>query len=621
MSSLALSVENVGGIDVLETTIQDGVTLVAGVNASNKTSFLHALLFGLGGPAPPIKTDADVARVELTIDGETYVREARRRGTGVQVDGEGPIADADDEELLERFAALTTENALRQAVERQGDVERLLKEPMDVEALREEQAALMERKRDLEAERGDLDGVADELAAARDDLAAKSAAVEDLEDRLADLRDRREDTGAADEEIAELRAERASLVGERDDLTDRVSELEAAADRLEERVADKRDELAAARETVAENDVEDLRAERECRREELETVEARLDVLQTVLTGNQEMLDSSFTGVFGYDAGLDEDRYTCWTCGDEAPASAFESTLEDLRDLVEADKRERAEVAPTIEDLDDRIREAERAERRVSELEADAKALAEKHENRLESLEQQRDRLEDVRAEIQALDEEIAGAEREQADEHSDLGATIEEVRVELATANREVDRLETRVKELEADLERRREVESELESVTADIQRLTKRIESQESRLRGQFNDAMADLIEVLAFDRIERVWLDGEFDLVVARDVGGAVREDSLEHLAESERAMIGLVLALAGFVTYDVGEVTPAVVLDSLGAFDAERTRRLVEYFSDHVDVLLAAVHPEVASDASEDAHQLRFRTVVEEVEGNH
>jgi len=39
-----------------------------------------------------------------------------------------------------------------------------------------------------------------------------------------------------------------------------------------------------------------------------------------------------------------------------------------------------------------------------------------------------------------------------------------------------------------------------------------------------------------------------------------------------------MIGLVLALAGFVTYDVGDVTPVLALDSLGAFDAERTRRL-------------------------------------------
>jgi hypothetical protein len=54
---------------------------------------------------------------------------------------------------------------------------------------------------------------------------------------------------------------------------------------------------------------------------------------------------------------------------------------------------------------------------------------------------------------------------------------------------------------------------------------------------------------------------------------------------------------VLGLAGFVTFDVDEVTPVLVLDSLGAFDAERTRHLVEYFADETDYLVASAHPEL------------------------
>jgi hypothetical protein len=104
-----------------------------------------------------------------------------------------------------------------------------------------------------------------------------------------------------------------------------------------------------------------------------------------------------------------------------------------------------------------------------------------------------------------------------------------------------------------------------------------------------------MDDLLLALEFERIERVWLDGNFEFVIAREVDGNVRADTIEHLAESEREMIGLVLGLAGFITYDVGEVSPVLALDSLGAFDGERTGQLIDYFADRTDVLLAAVHP--------------------------
>jgi hypothetical protein len=56
-----------------------------------------------------------------------------------------------------------------------------------------------------------------------------------------------------------------------------------------------------------------------------------------------------------------------------------------------------------------------------------------------------------------------------------------------------------------------------------------------------------------------------------------------------------MIGLVLGLAGYLAYDTHDIAPVLVLDSLGAFDSERTERLVDYFADRTDVLLAAVHP--------------------------
>jgi hypothetical protein len=106
-----------------------------------------------------------------------------------------------------------------------------------------------------------------------------------------------------------------------------------------------------------------------------------------------------------------------------------------------------------------------------------------------------------------------------------------------------------------------------------------------------------MDELIDILDFDRIERIWLDGSFDLVIAREVDGAVREDSLEHLAESEREMIGLVLALAGYLTYDLPEKVPVLLIDTLGAFDTTRTERLIQFFSERTEYLVVAVRTEL------------------------
>lgn len=41
----------------------------------------------------------------------------------------------------------------------------------------------------------------------------------------------------------------------------------------------------------------------------------------------------------------------------------------------------------------------------------------------------------------------------------------------------------------------------------------------------------------------------------------------------------------------------------VLDSLGAFDADRANRLTEYFGRHTDFPLAAVHPEQVEETAD------------------
>jgi len=72
-----------------------------------------------------------------------------------------------------------------------------------------------------------------------------------------------------------------------------IEQLETAIDRLEDRKHEISAELEEAREAVEETDIESLKQKRKSVRSELDDVTKRLDVLQSVLTANREMLNPS----------------------------------------------------------------------------------------------------------------------------------------------------------------------------------------------------------------------------------------------------------------------------------------------------------------------------------------
>jgi chromosome segregation ATPase len=596
MTDITLDIENIGGIDDMAVSFEDGVTLVQGPNATNKTSLLQSVLFALGVSTVPIKSDTDEARVELTIGNRVVERTARRTEHGVSTGGEAWVEEDDERLLLERFAALLETNPLRAAVNREQEIESLLKEPMNIDALETERAGKMERKRQAEARVEELSTVDERLAEREREFSEKRERESELEARLDELEAQREEADEGeDEELAELRARRADLRSEKADSQAQVDRLEDAVDRLESQLGDVEADIEEAEVAVEETDVKSLKQERADIRAELEDVEARLDILQSVLTANREMLASEFTGILGYEAGLTGDEFSCWACGQAAEGDDFERTVEDLRRLIEQDKQQLRDREPELDELDERIEAARQARSQRQELAAERQDLEQQLKERRDSLDQARSRLKELRAELQSVDEEIAEHEAEARDADDEVAEELESTRVELRSLRRELDRLKRKREDLREKKREREEAAERVETLTDEIATLTDRIENLEGDLRENFNAAMDDLLNALDFERIERVWLDGDFELVIAREVDGSVRADTIEHLAESEREMIGLVLGLAGYLTYDVGEVSPVLVLDSLGAFDGDRTERLIDYFADRTEVLLAAVHP--------------------------
>lgn len=105
-----------------------------------------------------------------------------------------------------------------------------------------------------------------------------------------------------------------------------------------------------------------------------------------------------------------------------------------------------------------------------------------------------------------------------------------------------------------------------------------------------------MDEVLHILEYDNLERIWLDREeievregrrrvtksvFDLHIVRQTdGGATYEDTIRPLSESEREVTGLIFALAGYLAHEVYESVPYLCLDSLEAIHSSRIETLVE-----------------------------------------
>jgi hypothetical protein len=133
--------------------------------------------------------------------------------------------------------------------------------------------------------------------------------------------------------------------------------------------------------------------------------------------------------------------------------------------------------------------------------------------------------------------------------------------------------------------------------------------------------------VLELLEYENIERIWIERKrkdvkvgrrteeqtvFELNVVREGDGGVYEDKLQHLSESERAVTGLVVALTGYIVHDVADVCPVMLLDSVEMIDSARISKLLDYFADETEYLVAALLPE---DSAEVNNSLPEVTVTE------
>jgi DNA repair exonuclease SbcCD ATPase subunit len=609
--TVELQVRNVGGISEATVELSEGVTVLSGRNASNKSSLLRALAGVLGGPVPELKTDADEGAVRLTVGGTTSSLELRRENGTTAVTDADPYSTAADR--CELFAALTELNPVRQAVLGGEELYDLLMAPVDTAAieaeirrLREEQESLDERLAELaarEQRRHELRSRREELRAELESVTASLQetrdAVERLEEVTADGSD--EPTG-----LQEKRSERGAL-------RNRIGTQEDAIASLESELESVREELAAG----ADGNDADL----ETLTEELETLHRRkqqltdtINTLGPVAELNAQLLDEEADlpdalreddVVSELDPGSQE--VSCWTCGSTVERARIASQVESIESLVREKRNQRDEVTGRIQVVTERKRELEREREERERLRERRAALTDELEDRRARLEEMEADLREVEAEIERLQQSVTAPseEQERLAEHYDEISDLEYRRGQLTS---DIESVEAELEDIDDALAERPDLEARRETVETELRECRERITSLERDVVETFNERMQGVLEALDYRSVERVWLERrstgdrpdartEFELHVVRTTeDGTVYDDTVDSLSKSERAVIGLVVALTGYLVHDVADDVPFIVVDAVEMFDAERIRGLLERFGQHADYVVAAVLPE-------------------------
>jgi DNA repair exonuclease SbcCD ATPase subunit len=620
---------NVGGISETEVDIPPGVTVLAGRNATNRTSLLQAIMAAMGSSNVSLKGDADAGRVELALGSETYHRTLNRTNGHVSMGGEPYLSDPTTADL---FAFLLESNEARLAVVRGDDLRELIMRPVDTDEIRAE----IDR---LKRERDDVDDRLRELDALKDDLPSLERRRTRLE---ADIEEKREGLASKEAEIESLDADVGDTREEKDELESRLEDLRTLRSDLEdvrsdidlqeESIASLRNERAELREELDRlpetpmGDHEHLERELSRLRERKRSLERRVSDLQDVVQFNEGMLSGDGTvvrDVLGEDERaadgvtdrlVSEEPVVCWTCGSEVERQRIDETVERLRSIRQDLTDDVRETEEELQELREEAREHEEQQRRREELDrrlGDIEDEIARREGRIEELRAQRDRLGE---EVEATEREVEALESENFSEVLDRHREANQLEFELGRLESELDDVTDRIDTIEGRLSEEDELREHRERIADELEAEQTRIERIERRAVEEFNDRMADVLDTLEYENLARVWIErrlktvregrrnvekSSFELHIVRTTeSGGTYEDTIDHLSESEREVTGLVFALAGYLVHDVHETVPFMVLDSLEAIDSERLADLVSYFSEFAEYLVVALLPEDA-----------------------
>ncbi|SIR75477.1 AAA domain-containing protein [Haladaptatus litoreus] len=635
-----LSATNIGGIDHTSVTFSPGVTVLTGRNATNRTSFLQAIMAALGSERASLKGDADEGSVELTIGDETYTRTLTRQNGTVVTSGEPYL---DDPEIADLFAFLLESNEARRAVARGDDLRDLIMRPVDTEAIQADIEQLTTEKRQIDDELEELKSLKHKLPSLeekrtrlKEEIEEKRAALEtketELEEADSDVSETRKEQNELEEKLDELRETRSTLEDVRFKIGTEEDSIEALQDELED-LESEQAELPDGSTDPATDFEEELQTLRERKRQ----LDSTVNELQTIVQFNEEMLEGTSPNIrtalqstteSDSDGSLtdqlvaDTETVVCWTCGSEVEKQKIESTLDQLRSLRQEKLDERSELNAEMGELEEEKSELKAQQQERQQIEQRLQQLETELDDRTAKLDDLRDERGTITEEIDTLEQEVEELEQEDYSEVLDLHREANQLEFELERLETDLDDVEAEISDIENQLIEQEQLEDQRAQIQDELTDLRTRIDDIEANAVEQFNEHMASMLELLDYANLDRIWIErtdqevregrrkvtkSVFNLHVIRTTDSAsTYEDTIDHLSESEREVTGLVFALAGYLVHDVYDRVPFILLDSLEAIDSDRIATLVEYFSEYAGYLVAALLPEDAA-ALDDAYE--------------
>jgi predicted nucleic acid-binding Zn-ribbon protein len=623
---VTLHAENIGGITRTDVEIGPGPTILAGRNATNRTSLLQAFMSALGSDRTPLKADAEEGYVELMIGDRTYDRTVSRRDGTLVTDGNPYLDDPTGADL---FAFLLESNEARRAVARAENLRDIIMRPIDTERIEAQVESLRSEREQIERRIENVESLKHELT----ELERKKSALEQKkEEKREQLAEIEEEIEKRDEEVNENAGNEEQLENRLGDLRNVRSQLERVRNRIEtekesisalERERESVEDELSGLDPISEAELNELDDEIDHLRSRRSDIDESVDELQTVIRFNQKLLEDDrdfFDRLEGDNeakAGADvteellnSQELTCWTCGSEIAAEQVENMLERFQNVHSEYMSERSELDDQIGNLRKEQSKLEEQQRQREQLQSRSTRIDTELENSRAELAQLKNRRDDLVSEVETLESDVE--DLRSTEDHSELiglhkeanevEVEIDQIETELADVTGEIDQFEAEI----TDLERLR---NERDEIQAEMENLRNRVDRIEQAAVDSFNEEMETVLGILEYENLDKVWLerterqerDGrqkvttpQFELHVIRSTDdGTVFEDHVSHLSESEREVTGLVFGLAGYLAHELYEDCPFVLIDSVEAIDAPRIATLVDYLKQYADYLIVAL----------------------------
>lgn len=570
-----IQIENIAGILEGQARLEPGLNAVQASNWQGKSSFIEALQTGLGTVTTLMEGKAS-GSVQLQTPETEIDLELTRANGGVTVAGVPYLQAESDIARAALFACLGERNEVRQAVREGRNLEAVLLRPLDFENIDAEVARLKREREQVDTELTQAREARKRLPARQERVTQLEADVEELRERQAVL-----EPDSPDDREASPRQALSQAQANRDRAESQIDRLENALERIEFRL----EEYRIERDEIEFPDDESIEKECAAVRSDLEEVKQELEVLQTVYSTTELVLQEGLDLITDVNRELTGDSVICWTCGSETSSKALERRLEALGEKITEKRAEQETVEDRLDELERRREAVVQSRTRVETLSRKIAELEEQRADRTQRLEEAETRFETASQRVEELQESVDSA----VEELTDVQSERKYREAELKDARNELEACEARVGQIET-------LTDERETVVDEIETLRTRKETIKQETRETFSEAIEE-VSTRFETGFEAAHLTGDFELVVARDG----RETSLEALSEGELELIGFIAALAGYEAFDVADVTPLLLIDGIGSLTDENVRSLVNYLVDRTEYLVFTTYPTFGVDA--------------------